>query len=709
MTDGFMLFCADQTSPSMSAVTTPTLYERWNALSNENKMPYHRQAIIVNARLEETNEFQHKQQETTIDSTAGQLYGSYLNAQVPRQLVSPEAIRSAELEEKEEALGQHPFSAYPSFLSMKHSHEQQRFLHDSIKTPLPMLSIPIDHQSPSSMTQSSTPSPPPPTCSSSLHSNSTFTTTATTTSMISSNLLPPPIPQQQYHPQSYLERQHQQNSSEHMEQRTISEDRSPGRHETTCEPTKNTQISMVPQLGIGGEALLEGISNKSSIPPFITPNKSKKRRSGSTSSSITLERLKRPPNAYLLFNRDMRRKLLALDPKLTVSEISKEIGDRWKYLSPNERQHYIDAAQELKQHHLKNHPDFIYTRRSKAELAEAKRLSKAGKKSTVLEKTVSLATQSPSSYQHDRPQSPSAASHFKISKFPLQTSTTNDDNPPYENNNHQQIFLSSSSSHQNTGNTAISTIDETETTTRHTVPLPTTSSPLLKKHGRRRSQVGQQQRDPRGRKKKRHKHPTAPKHPMSGFLFFLGAVRPEVAQQFPGSTVGPISKEISSRWKNMSPNDREPWLLKAEADKARYAQEMQVYMANLKQEEEQQQQQQQQQNQSAFLSIQEKGTRSVSVDHGDTSNLDIADNIRNDPEDNMDMDNDQMIPTTVVQQKMANQGNTPLSTTTTTTTNISFSESPFSSSSTAGTASLFPFSYSNAHTFSSPSSIHPFK
>ncbi|CAO3599471.1 unnamed protein product [Absidia cylindrospora] len=589
MTDGFMLFCADQTSSSMSVVATPTLYERWNALSNENKMPYYRQAIIVNAKSEEANEFQHKQQET-----AQQLYGSYLNAQVPRQLVSPEAIRSAELEEKEEALGQHPFSAYPSFLSMKHSHEQQRFIHDSIKTPLPMLTIPIDHQSPSSMTQSSTPSPSPPTCSSSLHSHSTLTTT--TTSMITSNLLPPPIPQQQY----YL----QHNSSEHMEQRTISRDRSPGLHETTCQPTKSTQISMVPQLGIGGEAPLDGISNKSSAPPFIIPNKNKKRRS----SSITLERLKRPPNAYLLFNRDMRRKLLALDPKLTVSEISKEIGDRWKYLSPNERQHYMDAAQELKLDHLKNHPDFIYTRRSKAELAEAKRLSKAGKKSAVLETTISLATQSTSSYQHDRPQSPSA---FQISKFPLQTTN----NPVYENNNHRQVLLSSSSS----GNT-----------TNELDPPPM----LKKQHGRRRSQVGQQQRDPRGRKKKRHKHPTAPKHPMSGFLFFLGAVRPEVAQQFPGSTVGPISKEISSRWKNMSPNDREPWLLKAEADKARYAQEMQVYMANFKQQQE---------------SIQEKDTTSSSSsltpgvlnrNHGDTTNLGIG---------------DQMMPTTVV-QKMAHHG-----------------------------------------------------
>lgn len=44
------------------------------------------------------------------------------------------------------------------------------------------------------------------------------------------------------------------------------------------------------------------------------------------------EKLKRPPNAYLLFNRDMRRKLLKQSPKMTVAEISKEVGDWWKAL-----------------------------------------------------------------------------------------------------------------------------------------------------------------------------------------------------------------------------------------------------------------------------------------------------------------------------------------------------------------------------------------
>ncbi|ORZ12389.1 high mobility group box domain-containing protein [Absidia repens] len=418
MTDGFMLFCADQTSPSLPVKATSVLYERWNALPNESKRPYRREAIIVNAKLEEDYEPPQPLQPSM----------------TPKQLVPPEAIRSAALEEKEEAaLGQQqPFSSYPSFLSMKYRHEQRHTPHND--------SPPQDN---SSTSPSSSPS-------SILHHD--FTNTS---SMTISNLLPPPILEQQ-----------QDNNARYL---------------------------------------------------------SDEQRKG----SITLERLKRPPNAYLLFNRDMRRKLLDLDPKMTVSEISKDIGDRWKYLPLDERQPYIDAAQALKQDHLRNHPGFIYTRRSKAELAEAKRLSKAGRKSSLSKQQQQQQQQLPS---------PSAVIQGRISL-----------------GDHRPI--------------AASTMDAEQQQQQ-----PPTA--VAKKRGRQ-PQPQSQRRDPRGRKKKQD----GPKHPMSGFLFFLGAVRPQVAQQFPGSTVGPISKEISARWKKMTPKEREPWLLKAEADKARYAQEMQLYMA----------------------------------------------------------------------------------------------------------------------------------
>ena len=97
--------------------------------------------------------------------------------------------------------------------------------------------------------------------------------------------------------------------------------------------------------------------------------------------------------------------------------------------------------------------------------------------------------------------------------------------------------------------------------------------------------AGSPVKDPRGRKKKRNRHPTAPKHPMSGFLFYALEMRPHVAEQNPGSTVGPISKIIASHWKNLTPEERSKWEKQASDDKARYAREMEAYLQAQKDEE----------------------------------------------------------------------------------------------------------------------------
>ncbi|KAI9279105.1 hypothetical protein BY458DRAFT_61981 [Sporodiniella umbellata] len=101
----------------------------------------------------------------------------------------------------------------------------------------------------------------------------------------------------------------------------------------------------------------------------------------------------------------------------------------------------------------------------------------------------------------------------------------------------------------------------------------------------RKSNLPEGQKDPRGRKKKISKHPYAPKHPMSAYLYYLIEVYPKVSLNFPGSTVGPISKSISATWHAMSIEERVPWQQKAKLDKARYAQELKVYMEKCESEQ----------------------------------------------------------------------------------------------------------------------------
>ncbi|KAI8915580.1 high mobility group box domain-containing protein, partial [Gorgonomyces haynaldii] len=79
------------------------------------------------------------------------------------------------------------------------------------------------------------------------------------------------------------------------------------------------------------------------------------------------------------------------------------------------------------------------------------------------------------------------------------------------------------------------------------------------------------------RRAKSTKDPRAPKHPMSAFLFYLTHVRPEYSAKYPGMTVGPISKMISAAWKALTDQERQIYIDRADADKERYATEMQKY------------------------------------------------------------------------------------------------------------------------------------
>lgn len=185
----------------------------------------------------------------------------------------------------------------------------------------------------------------------------------------------------------------------------------------------------------------------------------------------------------------------------------------------------MQQAALIKQDHLKNHPGFIYHRRSKAEIAKARQLAKQRKASAA----TAIAT------THSSHEESFSKVNWVVSTTTAMTST-----------------IDTSSEQQQ---------DQQQPSRKKSTMMTT--------------------RDPRGRKKKRHRHPEAPKHPMSGFLFFLSAMRPHVARQYPGYPVGPISQIIAKQWRGMSDEDRLPWLQKAEEDKARYAREMQVYMANL--------------------------------------------------------------------------------------------------------------------------------
>ena len=78
-----------------------------------------------------------------------------------------------------------------------------------------------------------------------------------------------------------------------------------------------------------------------------------------------INHIKRPMNAFMVWSQLERRKIIEVTPDKHNAEISKELGRRWKLLSEDARQPYIDEAERLRVLHQKEYPDYKYKPRKK--------------------------------------------------------------------------------------------------------------------------------------------------------------------------------------------------------------------------------------------------------------------------------------------------------------------------------------------------------
>lgn len=76
---------------------------------------------------------------------------------------------------------------------------------------------------------------------------------------------------------------------------------------------------------------------------------------------------------------------------------------------------------------------------------------------------------------------------------------------------------------------------------------------------------------------KKKKDPSAPKRPLSAYMFFANAKRKELMAENPKKTVGELGKELGALWKNLSEDDKKPYAKQAVKDKSRYEEEMKSY------------------------------------------------------------------------------------------------------------------------------------
>jgi hypothetical protein len=91
-------------------------------------------------------------------------------------------------------------------------------------------------------------------------------------------------------------------------------------------------------------------------------------------------RIRRPPNAFIIFANEWRKNIAAQNPGEKSKEISTRLGNMWKSLTGEEKELYMDLARKLDAEHKKKYPDYVYcpkdARIKKALRAEARDLKR---------------------------------------------------------------------------------------------------------------------------------------------------------------------------------------------------------------------------------------------------------------------------------------------------------------------------------------------